>query len=123
MEKIAFIQQLLKRTKDFAIRSVRLYQALPKSGEASIIGKQYLRAATSMAANHRAMCRARSDAEFYAKLSIVVEETDEALFWLELMVETGIMPQKRLAPLLREATELLSMFASTRKSLKNRHAS
>ncbi len=76
-----------------------------------------------MAANHRAMSRARSKAEYFAKLSIVVEEIDEALFWLELMVETEIMPQKRLAPLLREATELLSMFASTRKSLKNRHAS
>ncbi len=115
-EKIEFVQQMQRRTKEFAIRSIRLYRALPKTGEARIVGKQYLRSATSLAANYRAVCRARSNGEYFAKLSIVVEETDESLFWLELMVEAAIMPEQKLANLKLEATELLSIFASARKN-------
>ncbi|AQG78327.1 four helix bundle protein [Spirosoma montaniterrae] len=115
-DKIEFVQQMQRRTKDFAIRSIRLYRALPKTGEARIVGKQYLRSATSLAANYRAVCRARSNAEYFAKLSIVVEETDESLFWLELLVEAEIMSEQKLANLKQEATELLSVFASARKN-------
>ena len=115
-EKIEFVQQMQKRTKDFALRSIRLFQALPKTDEARIIGKQYLRSSTSMAANYRAVCRARSQAEFFAKFSIVVEETDESLFWLEIMIEADILPKPKLAGLMAEITELLAIFASARKN-------
>lgn len=86
-------EQLRERTKQFAIRVVRLFRSLPKTEEAKIIGKQALRSGTSVAANYRAVCRARSKAEFIARLGVVVEEADETFFWLELLVETGIVPQ------------------------------
>ncbi|GAA4460035.1 four helix bundle protein [Nibrella saemangeumensis] len=104
------------RTKDFALRSIRLFRALPKTEEARLIGKQYLRAATSVAANYRAVCRSRSKAEYFAKLSIVVEETDEALFWLEIMIAAEILPEVKLKSLVEEATELLAIFSSARKN-------
>ncbi len=119
-DKIEFVQQMQKRTKDFALRSIRLFQALPKTEEARIIGKQYLRSSTSMAANYRAVCRARSQPEFFAKFSIVVEETDESLFWLEIMVEAQILPEPKLAGLITEVTELLAIFASARKNTPSR---
>lgn len=115
-DKIEFVQQIQKRTKDFALRSIRLFQALPKTEEARIIGRQYLRSATSMAANYRAAYRGRSQAEFFAKISIVVEETDESLFWLEIMTEADILPEAKLTSLTKEATELLAIFASARRN-------
>ena len=85
-------QEILKeRSKHFAIRIVRLYRALPKTDEARILGKQVLRSGTSVAANYRAFCRARSSAEFIAKIGLVVEEADETVFWLELLTETDIV--------------------------------
>jgi len=80
MDNIEFRERLKERTKDFALRIIRLYQAFPKTTEAQIIGKQILRSGTSIAANYRAACRGRSNAEFYSKISIVIEETDESLF-------------------------------------------
>ena len=80
MDNIEFREQLKKRTKNFALRIIRLYQSLPTTMEAQIIGKQLLRFGTSVAANYRAACRGRSNAEFYSKISIVIEETDESLF-------------------------------------------
>ena len=77
-------EQLKARTKQFAIRIVRVFKGLPKNDEARIIGKQLLRAGTSVAANYRAVCRSRSKAEFISKMSVVVEEADETAFWLEL---------------------------------------
>jgi four helix bundle protein len=118
-DKIEFVQALQKRTKDFALRIIRLYQALPKTEEARIIGKQLLRSATSVGANYRAVCRARSQPEYFSKLSIVVEEADESLFWLELLVESEIMNQAKLENLMSEATELLAIFASARKNSRN----
>ncbi len=103
----------------FALRVIKLYQALPKTGEAQIIGKQLLRAATSVAANYRDACRARSGREFFSKLSIVVEEADESLFWLELLVEADIVKAEKLQPLIHEATEILKMTASARKRISN----
>ena len=85
-------EELRARTKDFAIRIVRLYRALPKSTDAQVLGKQLLRSGTSVAANYRAACRGRSRAEWLAKIGIVVEEADETFFWLEMLSECGIFP-------------------------------
>lgn len=83
-------QDLRLRTKQFALRILRLYRALPAKEEARILGRQVLRSGTSVGANYRAACRARSRAEFIAKLGIVLEEVDETVFWLELLLEGGI---------------------------------
>jgi len=106
-------EQLKARTKDFAIRIVRVFKSLLKNDEARIIGKQLLRAGTSVAANYRAVCRSRSKAEFISKMSVVVEEADETAFWLELLFETRIIAEARLRDLLSEANELLAIFAAS----------
>ncbi|QJD81167.1 four helix bundle protein [Spirosoma rhododendri] len=116
MEKVEFVQQMQRRTKELALRVIRLFRSLPKTDEARIIGRQLLRSATSVAANYRAVCRARSQAEYFAKLSIVVEETDETLFWMELLTEAEIVPVVKLQNLITEATELLSVFSTARKN-------
>lgn len=119
MDKIEFVQQMQKRTKEFVLRSIRLFRSLPKTEEARIIGKQLLRSSTSVGANYRAVCRARSQAEYFAKLSIVVEETDESLFWLEILVEAEIMPEAKLNSLMAEVSELLAIFSTARKNTPN----
>ena len=92
MEKgFEFRIEMQNRTKQFALRIIKLYQALPKTGEALVIGDQFLRAGTSVASNYRAACRACSSKEFYSKLCIVIEEADETMFWLELLGETQII--------------------------------
>jgi four helix bundle protein len=113
-------EELKKRTKQFAIRIVRLYQALPKRDEARVIGKQVLRSGTSVAANYRAVCRARSKAEFVAKMGVVVGEIDETVLWLELLVETGIVARSRMESLQEEATELLAIFAASQHTARSR---
>lgn len=105
-------EQLRGRTKQFAIRIVRLFKCLPKTDEARIIGKQLLRAGTSVAANYRAVNRARSRAEFISKMGVVVEEAEETVFWLELLVETDIIKRTQLEGLLEEANEILAIFAA-----------
>ncbi|WP_460675226.1 four helix bundle protein [Larkinella ripae] len=100
----------------FVLRSVRVFQALPTTSEAQLIGKQFLRAASSTGANYRAACRARSKAEFYAKLSITIEEADESLFWMEILSETEIMPYSRLESLMNEATEIVKVLSKARKN-------
>ena len=110
--------QLLKRTKDFALNNIKFFQKLPKTDEARIIGKQLLRSSTSVASNYRAACRGRSKPEFYAKICIVVEEIDESLFWLELIQETEIQVNETMVLLMKEAEELLFIFSSTKKSTK-----
>jgi four helix bundle protein len=111
-------QELRDRTRKFAIRVVHLYRTLPRSEESRIIGRQVLRSATSVAANYRAVCRARSKAEFIAKVGIVVEEADETSFWLEFLVETEIVPLK-LAPLMQEAEELTKIFAASQQTARS----
>ena len=106
-------EDLRQRTKQFAIRIIRLFRSLPKTDEARVIGRQLLRAATSVAANYRAVCRARSRADFTAKLGIVLEETDESLFWLELLGDIGIIKKSKLALLMEEADELIRIFNSS----------
>jgi four helix bundle protein len=105
---------LRKRTKDFALRIVRLSKALPKdSDEARVMGRQLLRSGTSVGANYRAVCRARSSREFVSKMGVVVEEADETAFWIELLVEGEIVRPSLLADLLRETNELLAIFAAS----------
>jgi four helix bundle protein len=109
--------ELKKRTKDFALEVIKLCQMLPKNYTGDVVGKQLLRSATSVAANYRAACRARSQAEFASKLQIVIEESDECLFWLELMEESALLPKERLAQLLQEADNLTAIFVASRKTV------
>lgn len=111
-------EELRNRTKKFALRIVRLFQHLPNSPEAQVLGKQLLRSGTSVGANYRAAGRARSRAEFIAKIGIVVEEADESVFWLECLAESGIMRQELLKELLVEANELLAIFAASQRTAK-----
>jgi len=110
--------RLKERTKQFAIRIIRMLRALPKTDEARVISRQLLRAATSVAANYRAVCRARSTADFIAKVGLVVEEADETVFWLELPADAGIVQKARLEQLEREANELLAIFAASQRTVK-----
>ncbi|MBN2892864.1 MAG: four helix bundle protein [Bacteroidales bacterium] len=119
-KKVEFIEQIKRRTKDVAIRVVKMYRELPKQQEAWVIGKQILRSATSIAANYRAACRARSAKEYYHKISIVIEETDETLFWLEILVETDIFPESKLKSLMDEVNELLAIFSKSRQTMNNK---
>jgi four helix bundle protein len=112
--------QLIQRTKAFALNIIKFFQSLPKTEEARIIGKQLLKSGTSVAANYRAACRSRSNQEFYSKLCIVVEESDETLFWLELIKDSGISDNELLIHLMKEGEELLFIFSASRKTTKNR---
>jgi len=116
-------EQLRDRTKNFAIRVVSLYQALPAKTAAQVLGKQLLRSGTSVAANYRAVCRARSRAEFSSRMGIVLEEADEALFWLELLAETGVFSAKRLESLMNEAREPTAIFTASRETARSTRGS
>jgi four helix bundle protein len=109
-------EELRLRTKQFALRVIKLVAALPKTIEGRAIASQLVRCGTSVAANYRAACRARSRSEFVAKMGIVLEEADEAQLWLELIIESKLLPTKRVESLLGEATELVAIFVTSRKS-------
>ena len=111
-------EELKARTKSFALRVIKLVDAMPRSLAAEVIGKQLLRSATSVGANYRAACRAQSHAEFAAKLSIVVEEADETVYWLELLRESRLLKPERLAKILKEANELVAIAVASRKTAK-----
>ena len=113
MNKLERAQALQDRTKQFALRIIQCFTALPKNEAARVIGRQFLRSGTSVAANYRAVCRARSPAEFIAKVGTVVEEADETVFWLDLLVESRLVPAKRLDQLRNESVELLKIFSSS----------
>lgn len=106
-------RDLKDRTKQFALRVMRLYRALPRREDTRVVGRQLLRSGTSVGANYRAACRARSKAEFLAKLGIVLEEADETVYWLELLQESNIMSPQELGPLVQEARELTSIFVAS----------
>ncbi|MBZ5722156.1 MAG: four helix bundle protein [Acidobacteriia bacterium] len=112
--------ELRGRTKSFALRIVKLYRALPKTPDAQVLGKQLLRCGTSVAANYRASCRARSRAEFAARIGIVVEEADESGFWLEMLADGEIVREELLKDLLQESKELTAIFTATRQSVRGR---
>ncbi len=97
------------RTKKFALRVIHLVEALPRNRTADVIGKQLLRSATSVGANYRAACRARSPAEFRSKMGIVEEEADESAYWLELLTEANLVAPHRVADLLSESNELVAI--------------
>ncbi len=88
---MGFAEDLRNRTKKFAVDAIKLYRLLPKNEESRIVGRQFLRSATSVASNYRATTRGRSDKEFFSKLSITVEESDESLFWLEIIEESEML--------------------------------
>lgn len=115
-------KDLSVRTKLFALRIIRLFRQLPKSGDAQVIGKQVLRSGTSVGANYREAFRSRSDAEFIAKVGDCLKELDETAYWLELLVESDIIPATRLSDLQDEANQLLAIFTTISKNAKKRIA-
>jgi four helix bundle protein len=112
-------ESLRIRTKTFALELIRLSRGLPKSAESQLIGRQLVRAATSAAANYRAVGRARSRAEFISKIGIVLEEADETVFWIEMLSETGIVSASVAVPLLEEANQLVAIFAASQRTARN----
>ena len=111
-------QELRDRTKAFALRVVRLFRSLPRSGEAQVMGKQLLRSGTSVAANYRAACRARSRAEFLSKLGVVLEEADENVLWIELLVESGTVKKEKIDQLHNEARQLTAIFTAATGTIR-----
>ena len=112
-------EEMKKRTKDFAKRVINLCRQLPETREGRLIGNQFFRSGTSVGANYRAVCRARSKAEFIAKLGIVLEEADESLYWLEILSETQIVKASLLEELMKEADELVGIFVVSLKTAKD----
>jgi len=113
-------RELKQRTKEFTHRCVKLSIALPKTQLGKHISGQLIRCSTSVASNYRASCLAQSKASFVAKLSVVLEETDESAFWLEFIIDEGLLKRKLVEPLLREAEELTAIFFSSRKTAKKK---
>jgi len=108
------------RTKDFALRVIRLYNSLPKSGVGQILGKQLLRSATSFGAHYRESIRSRSKAEFISKLEVGLQELEESIYWMELIVESDIFSHERLKDLMQEADELMAITTTTIKKVKSK---
>jgi four helix bundle protein len=115
-KKVVRTADLKARTKQFALRVMKLVDALPRTIQGRAIASQIVRSATSVAANYRAACRARSRAEFVAKIGVVEEEADETAFWLELIIDSALLTEARIRPLLMEAGELIAIMAASRKS-------
>ena len=113
-------EDLKRRTQLFGLRIIRLVAALPKSIEGRAIGNQLVRAGTSVGANYRAACRARSKAEFIARLGIVEEEADESAFWIEIIIRSRLLKPRLVESLLREANELVAIMTSSRKTSSKR---
>ena len=112
MNNFEFGEQMKKRTKAFTVQIIKFYKSLPRTDEARVLGRQLLRAGTSVAANYRAVCRAKSQADFVSKMGTVLEESDESLLWLELFEESELVPSEKLKLLRREAEELLRLLNS-----------
>jgi len=106
------------RTKAFAVRTIKAFARLPKDEAVRVIGRQFLRSGTSLAANYRAACRARSAADFISKISVVVEETNETLFWFELLVDAELAKTNLVEPLMKECQELLNIFSASLPTAK-----
>ena len=112
--------EMKARTKQFALRVIKLVQSLPPNLAAEVIGKQLLRSGTSVGANYRASCRAKSTADFINKLSIVEEEADESVYWRELLIESKIVKENLLKNLMDEGNQILSIVVSSIKSSKEK---
>ena len=114
-------QEFKDRTKQIALRVIRLVESLPVTHSAQIIGKQLLRSATSVGANYRAACRGKSTPDILHKLAIVEEEADESLYWLELLIESEIVPEKKLSALMNDINEIVAMTVSSIKTLRSKN--
>lgn len=110
--------ELKHRTMDFALEIIKLVENIPASLTGNTIGKQLIRSGTSIAANYRSACRVRSNADFISKIAIVEEESDETLFWLELLSESKILPSEKLQDLIKEANELTAIFTASGRTAK-----
>ena len=113
-------RQFKQRTKDVALRVIKLTEALPGGRAADVLARQLLRSATSIGANYRAACRSRSAADMISRLSIVEEEADEVTYWIELLTEAGLVRAKKVEPLQREVHEIVSMTVASIKTLRSR---
>ena len=111
-------KDLKERSKEFALRIIRMYTSLPKTTEAKVLGTQVLRSGTSVGANYREASRGRSKAEFVAKMGDCLKELDETIYWLELLIEGEILPENKLSDLLRESKELTAIFVTIIKNTK-----
>jgi four helix bundle protein len=111
-------EELKQRTKAFGLSVIKLVDRFPQTRSANVIGNQLVRAATSVGANYRAACRARSKAEFAAKLGIVEEEADESAYWIEMLIEAGMVPQNRVTEMLCEANELVAIVVASLNTVK-----
>ena len=116
MSKAEFVELIKKRTKQLAVDIILFYNKIQKTDATRVIGKQLIRSATSTAANYRAACISRSQKEFYSKMSIVVEEADETLFWLEILKDANLASEELLTPLLDETLEIVKIVSKARKS-------
>ena len=113
------VSDLRDRTKSFALRVIKMFSALPKAEEAKVLSKQVLRSGTSVGANYREAQRARSKAEFISKIGDCLKELDESAYWLELLADSGIVPQTKFAPLRDECNQLLAIFTTISKKAKS----
>ena len=116
------MEDLNNRTREYALRIIRLYVTLPKATEAQVIGKQVLRSGTSVGAQYREGNRAKSDADFISKLQGCLQELDETGYWLELLTEANIVKRERLQPLLEETDELIAILVTIVKKVKAKRA-
>ena len=119
IERIEFAEAFKKRTKKFVVDNIKFFRTLPKTEEAKIIGRQLLRSSSSVGSNYRAACRARSKAEFHSKLSTVVEESDESVFWMEVLIEADIVDPAAIDYLLKEGNEILRVVSASRKTVSS----
>ena len=105
--------EMRKRTKQFALRTMKLCDALPRTRSGNVVANQLIRSATSVGANYRAACRARSNADFISKIGITLEEADESVYWMELILESEMKSEKQMALLLKEGCELVAIFVAS----------
>lgn len=120
MNNQEFSETMKQRTKAFAVRVIKLVDSLPNKVTAREIGRQLLRSGMSVGSNYRAACRGRSKAEFCSKLGIVEEEADESIFWMELLIDSGLVKKKQLESLITEGGEILKITIASIKTARNR---
>ncbi len=111
-------EELKLRTKQFALRAIKLVESLPKNQSSYVLGRQLLRSGTSVGANYRSACRARSQADFISKITVVEEEADESAYRLELITESGLMKKDLIEDVLKEANELTAIFTASGKTAR-----
>ena len=120
MSKLEFATQMQARTKRFAVQVIKFFVKLPKTDEGRVLGRQLLRSGTSVAANYRAVCRAKSQADFISKLGTTVEEADESLLWLELLEDSAVCAGWMVAPLKSEVDELVRILQTSLTTAKGK---